>query len=116
VDRGRDQQRVDRASRCLTNAKPETKYAKSGDVHIAYQVAGEGPFDLIYLLAFVSNVEMTWKEPSVARYSGRLASFSRLTLPRGAQAATAEVTAPTEPAKEPDLVPMEGPPEGPFSR
>ena len=37
---------------------PETRYAKSGDVHIAYQVVGEGPFDLIFVPGFVSNVEI----------------------------------------------------------
>ncbi len=60
--------------------RPKTKYAKSGDVHIAYQVVGTGPLDLVYVPPFVSNVEMTWEEPSVARYFGRFASFSRLIL------------------------------------
>lgn len=60
--------------------RPTTRYAKSGDVHIAYQVVGDRPFDLVYVPAFVSNVEMSWEEPAVARYFERLASFSRLIM------------------------------------
>ena len=59
---------------------PETRYAKSGDVHIAYQVVGEGPLDLIFVPGFVSNVEMAWEEPARAHSSSRLAAFSRLIL------------------------------------
>ncbi len=59
---------------------PETSYAKSGDVNIAYQVVGEGPLDLVYVPGWVSNVEAMWEEPSMARFLGRLASFSRLIL------------------------------------
>ncbi len=57
---------------------PQTKYAKSGDVHIAYQVVGEGPLDLVYIPGFVSHVELAWEEPTWARAFRRLASFSRL--------------------------------------
>ena len=60
--------------------KPITRYAKSGDLHIAYQVVGQGPRDLVYVPGWVSNVEVTWEEPSVARFFERLASFSRLIL------------------------------------
>src|SRR4030095_2723919 len=59
---------------------PETRYAKSGDINIAYQVVGNGPRDLILVPGWVSNIEVLWKEPSVARFLGRLASFSRLIL------------------------------------
>jgi class 3 adenylate cyclase len=59
---------------------PETRYAKSGDVHIAYQVVGDGRFDLIYVPGFVSNVEMFWESPGQARFLSRLAAFSRLIL------------------------------------
>jgi class 3 adenylate cyclase/pimeloyl-ACP methyl ester carboxylesterase len=59
---------------------PETRYAKSGDVHIAYQVVGEGPLDLVFVPGFVSNVEATWTSPARAAFFGRLASFSRLIL------------------------------------
>ena len=53
---------------------PETRYAKSGDVSIAYQVLGSGPVDLIVVPGWVSNVEALWDEPAVARFFGRLAS------------------------------------------
>jgi pimeloyl-ACP methyl ester carboxylesterase len=59
---------------------PETRYAKSGDVNIAYQVVGEGPFDLVYVPGWISNVELMWEEPAHARVLGRLAGFSRLIL------------------------------------
>jgi class 3 adenylate cyclase len=59
---------------------PETRYAKSGDVNIAYQVAGDGPFDLVHVPAFVSNLELQWENPDERRYFERLASFSRLIM------------------------------------
>ncbi len=59
---------------------PPTKYAKSGDVHIAYQVVGEGPFDLVFSPSPVSNLEVSWEWPPFARFLNRLASFSRLIL------------------------------------
>jgi hypothetical protein len=57
---------------------PKTSYAKSGDVHIAYQVLGDGPIDLVWVPGFVSNVEYEWEHPRPARFFRRLASFSRL--------------------------------------
>jgi class 3 adenylate cyclase len=57
---------------------PQTRYAKSGDVNIAYQAVGQGPPDLVYVPGWVSNVEGNWEEPSYARFLERLASFSRL--------------------------------------
>jgi class 3 adenylate cyclase/pimeloyl-ACP methyl ester carboxylesterase len=59
---------------------PETRYTRSGDVNIAYQVIGEGPLDLVYVMGWVTNLEAFWQEPSVARFFQRLASFSRLIL------------------------------------
>ena len=59
---------------------PETKYAKSGETSIAYQVVGDGPIDLVYVMGWVSNVEYVWEEPTVSRFLMRLASFSRLIL------------------------------------
>jgi pimeloyl-ACP methyl ester carboxylesterase len=58
--------------------RPETRYAKSGGLNIAYQVVGEGPFDLLHIPGFVSNVDLMWEEPLLARFLERLASFSRL--------------------------------------
>src|SRR5437588_3093195 len=60
--------------------EPVTRYARSGDVNIAYQVVGGGPIDLVYVMGWVSNLEAFWQEPSVARFFNRLASFSRLIL------------------------------------
>src|SRR5882724_2751705 len=59
---------------------PETRYTKSGDINIAYQVVGSGPRDLILVPGWVSNIEVLWEEPAVARFLTRLASFSRLIL------------------------------------
>jgi pimeloyl-ACP methyl ester carboxylesterase len=57
---------------------PETKYAKSGNVHIAYQVVGSGPLDLVLIPGLFTQVEHHWEEPGFARFLRRLASFSRL--------------------------------------
>ena len=46
--------------------QPETQYAKSGDVYIAYQVVGDGPVDLIWVLGFVSHLEYAWEYPPFA--------------------------------------------------
>jgi pimeloyl-ACP methyl ester carboxylesterase len=57
---------------------PKTQYARSGNLHIAYQVVGTGPRDLVYVPGWVSNVELAWEEPTLAQFLNRLASFSRL--------------------------------------
>jgi pimeloyl-ACP methyl ester carboxylesterase/DNA-binding winged helix-turn-helix (wHTH) protein len=62
------------------SAVPETHYARSGDVNIAYQVVGDGPCDLVFIMGWVSHLEYFWAEPSFARFLHRLASFSRLIL------------------------------------
>src|ERR1700761_4178432 len=59
---------------------PRTQYARSGDLHIAYQVIGDGPIDLVYVPSWMSQVEHYWEEPSIRRYFERLASFSRLIM------------------------------------
>ena len=59
---------------------PETHYTRSGDVNIAYQVLGEGPVDLVFVMGWVSHLEYFWTEPSFARFLRRLAGFSRLIL------------------------------------
>jgi class 3 adenylate cyclase len=58
----------------------KTQYARSGDVHIAYQVLGNGPRDLVFVPGFVSHLEAIWEDPSAARFLERLASFARLLL------------------------------------
>ena len=60
--------------------QPETRYAKSGDVSIAYQVFGEGPLNLVLAPFFVSNVEHFWEDPDASRWLLRLASFARVAM------------------------------------
>ena len=57
---------------------PETRYARSGAVSIAYQAVGDGPFDLVLVPGFVSNVEYAWEEPLLVSFYEQLASFCRL--------------------------------------
>lgn len=59
---------------------PETLYAKSGRYHIAYQVFGNGLFDLVMIPGFMSHLEMWWDNPSTARGLRRLASFARVII------------------------------------
>jgi pimeloyl-ACP methyl ester carboxylesterase len=58
--------------------RPETRYAKSGDVNIAYQVVGEGPFDLVVVPGWISNVDFAWEDPLYGDWVRRLAAFSRV--------------------------------------
>jgi pimeloyl-ACP methyl ester carboxylesterase len=58
----------------------ETRYARSGDTHIAYQVVGSGPIDLVFVMGWVSSIDWFWAEPRVAHFMRRLAGFSRLIL------------------------------------
>jgi pimeloyl-ACP methyl ester carboxylesterase len=57
---------------------PETRYARSGDVSIAYQVLGDGPFDIVHVPGFVSHVELSWQVRGQADFARQLGSFSRL--------------------------------------
>ena len=61
-------------------ATPETRYAKSGDVNIAYQVVGEGPLDLVLVHGWVQSFDFGWEIEPIRRFYQRLASFSRLIL------------------------------------
>ena len=58
----------------------ETRYAKSEDVNVAYQVAGEGAVDVVFVPGWVSHVEHGWDEPSYAPFLERITRFSRLIL------------------------------------
>ncbi|HMK63598.1 MAG TPA: alpha/beta hydrolase, partial [Acidimicrobiales bacterium] len=60
--------------------RPEPRYALSQGVHIAYQVVGDGPIDLVYTPGIWSNLDVMWEWPSWAHFLNRLASFSRLIL------------------------------------
>jgi pimeloyl-ACP methyl ester carboxylesterase len=57
---------------------PPIRYARSGETNIAYQVTGEGPFDLVLVHGFFSHLELDWEHSDVRRFHERLASFSRL--------------------------------------
>jgi pimeloyl-ACP methyl ester carboxylesterase len=56
----------------------ETRYALSGDVHIAYQVTGEGPFDLVFVPGFVTHMELQWKMPGFGDFLNELGLVARL--------------------------------------
>ncbi len=58
--------------------RPETKYARSGDVGIAYQVFGEGETDLVVAFPFISHLDMLWENPAQERFMRRLGSFARV--------------------------------------
>ncbi len=58
----------------------ETRYARSGEVNIAYQVIGSGPIDLVFVMGWVSHLDYFWEEPSFAYFLNRLASFARLII------------------------------------
>jgi class 3 adenylate cyclase len=58
---------------------PTTRYAKAADgVHIAYQVIGDGPIDVVAIIGWVTNIEAVWEDPALARFLREIASFSRL--------------------------------------
>src|SRR5215212_4468803 len=57
-----------------------TRYARSGDLHIAYRTLGDGPVDLVVIEQWFSNVEIERDVPPLARFNDRLASFGRLIL------------------------------------
>ncbi len=66
------------SARASTSELPEVRYARSGDVNIAYQIVGDGPVDLVFVPGFISNLESAWWHPSMAAFYRRLARFSRL--------------------------------------
>jgi pimeloyl-ACP methyl ester carboxylesterase len=57
---------------------PETRYTRSGEVSMAYQVVGDGPFDIVYVPSVAHHVELNWENPLHARFLERLASLGRL--------------------------------------
>jgi pimeloyl-ACP methyl ester carboxylesterase len=60
--------------------QPMTRYARAGDVNIAYQVVGDGPVDLVLAYGLASNLEVLWEEPSLAAFFRRLSEYTRLIL------------------------------------
>jgi class 3 adenylate cyclase/pimeloyl-ACP methyl ester carboxylesterase len=69
---------------CAVNV-PDVHYARNGDIALAYQVVGDGPFDLVYAPQWISNLEIIWENPLYVRFLEALARFSRLVIldPRG---------------------------------
>lgn len=59
---------------------PETRYAHSGELNIAYQVVGDGPIDLVVVPGWISNIEVFWEDFHVARFFGKLTAFARVIL------------------------------------
>ncbi|HEV7586174.1 MAG TPA: adenylate/guanylate cyclase domain-containing protein [Solirubrobacteraceae bacterium] len=59
---------------------PVTRYARSGEASIAYQVVGDGPLDMLFLPGWISQIEQLWEAPANRRFLERLAAFSRLIL------------------------------------
>ena len=60
--------------------QPDTHYAKSGDVRIAYQVFGQGAFDLVFVPGFISNIDLYWDTPVMAQFLARLGAFCRVII------------------------------------
>jgi class 3 adenylate cyclase len=58
--------------------RPETRYARSGDVHVAYQVFGEGDLDVVLVNGFITHVELMWEHEPAARCLEAMASFARV--------------------------------------
>ena len=59
---------------------PITRYAKSGDIHVAYHVFGDGPVDLVLAPGFVSHIDNYWDDPNMARWLTRLGRFARVAM------------------------------------
>ena len=59
---------------------PAIRYARSGDVHVAYHVFGEGPLNVVLAPFFVSNIEVLWESPDFARWMLRLGSYARVAM------------------------------------
>lgn len=59
---------------------PTTRYTRSGDASIAYQVAGEGPLDMLFLTGWLTQLEQLWEAPANRRFLERLATFGRLIM------------------------------------
>ncbi|HLQ62223.1 MAG TPA: adenylate/guanylate cyclase domain-containing protein [Candidatus Acidoferrales bacterium] len=81
---------------------PPIRYARSGDVTLAYQVLGEGPLDLVFAPPWIGNIELFWEEPSSVRFIERLAAFSRLLLFDKRGTGGSDRVAPATPAEQVD--------------
>jgi class 3 adenylate cyclase/alpha-beta hydrolase superfamily lysophospholipase len=59
---------------------PQTQYVERDGISIAYQVAGDGPVDVVIAHGFVSHLDLQWADPAISRFLSRLASFARLII------------------------------------
>src|SRR5438067_3028368 len=59
---------------------PVTRYARHGHIHLAYQVAGDGPLDVLYVPTWLQQMEALWEEPAIAGFFERITRFARLIL------------------------------------
>jgi len=64
----------------VSSAEPEIRYARSGDVHVAYYAVGQGPLDIVFIHGALTNLKVLRDEPGIRRFYDRLASFSRLIM------------------------------------
>lgn len=76
---GRFPRRHDDATAAATS-RPRTRYAKSGDVHVAYQLFGDGPVDLVLVPGFVSHIDHYWDDPRLAHWLNELGGFARVAM------------------------------------
>jgi len=58
--------------------RPKTRYAKAGDVHIAYHVVGDGAIDLLWAQGWATHIEYAWESPDYARFLNKLGQFARV--------------------------------------
>ncbi len=68
----------DRATNTALMKRPKTQYAKADDVHVAYQVFGEGPIDLLWCQGWATHIEYAWEIPDYARFLAKLSRFARV--------------------------------------
>ena len=71
---------TDPVTRKTVQVQPETQYARIGEVHIAYQVVGEGKLDIVWIPSLAHHVELSWENPPVARFLVRVAELGRLVV------------------------------------
>jgi pimeloyl-ACP methyl ester carboxylesterase len=64
----------------MADTEPAIRYARSGDVHVAYQVVGDGPVDIVWVEGSFTNRHVMWEQPSYRRFVERLGSFARVIL------------------------------------
>lgn len=64
----------------MTASRPEVRYARSGDLHIAYTVIGSGPLDIVVVPGFISHLEIMWENPAIVALFERITRYGRLII------------------------------------